>query len=368
MLLCRVPRRLGQHFLRPASVERLLRVIDPAPEDVFLEIGPGRGALTLPLAARCARARGRRARRRGSPRACGDGPVERGGRRGDALGRTCARSSRAGAGSSATCPTTSRARCCAGSSTCATTSRDLHVMLQEEVARRVASPPGSKEYGILSVLYALWADTDIPAPLPARRLRPAAQGRLRRPSRQLPEYPRAEVPDLAAFERFVQKAFTRRRRTLENNLQDSYANLKEYLRFLNIEGSRGGPRRYRLWSSRRTLDRALSGPAPGAESDFRRNGSQRATDPAHSARRTRRVRPERHGPRVAGASPARRRGHALPERRDARRRLDRPRLRVPRRAPRRRPRASSSPTATRTTSARWRSRSPRRPHRSTAAG
>src|SRR4051812_21662561 len=46
-------RRLGQHFLRPASVERLLRTIDPRPEDVFLEIGPGAGALSFPLAARC---------------------------------------------------------------------------------------------------------------------------------------------------------------------------------------------------------------------------------------------------------------------------------------------------------------------------
>ena len=50
--------------------------------------------------------------------------------------------------------------------------------------------------------------------------------------------PRAEVDDLAAFERFLQKAFARRRRTLENNLEDSYPNLKEYLRFLNLEGSR----------------------------------------------------------------------------------------------------------------------------------
>ena len=47
-----MPRRLGQHFLRPASVERLLRVIDPREGDVFLEIGPGAGALTLPLAGR----------------------------------------------------------------------------------------------------------------------------------------------------------------------------------------------------------------------------------------------------------------------------------------------------------------------------
>ena len=55
MLLCGMPRRLGQHFLRQASVERLLGVVDPGPEDVFLEIGPGTGALTVPLAERAGR-------------------------------------------------------------------------------------------------------------------------------------------------------------------------------------------------------------------------------------------------------------------------------------------------------------------------
>src|SRR2546422_3570303 len=48
-------RRLGQHFLRPAGVERLLKLIDPRPDQTFLEIGPGRGALTLPLAERAGR-------------------------------------------------------------------------------------------------------------------------------------------------------------------------------------------------------------------------------------------------------------------------------------------------------------------------
>ena len=50
-----MPRKLGQHFLRAGAVDKLLRVIAPAPGEVFLEIGPGRGALTLPLAQRCAR-------------------------------------------------------------------------------------------------------------------------------------------------------------------------------------------------------------------------------------------------------------------------------------------------------------------------
>jgi 16S rRNA (adenine1518-N6/adenine1519-N6)-dimethyltransferase len=43
--------RLGQHFLAPAWASRLIDAIAPRPGDVFLEIGPGSGALTLPLAA-----------------------------------------------------------------------------------------------------------------------------------------------------------------------------------------------------------------------------------------------------------------------------------------------------------------------------
>ena len=48
-------RRVGQHFRRSASVERMLRVVDPRSDQDFLEIGAGSGALTLPLAARARR-------------------------------------------------------------------------------------------------------------------------------------------------------------------------------------------------------------------------------------------------------------------------------------------------------------------------
>lgn len=44
-------KRYGQHFLLPGWAEKVVRAIDPVPGDVFLEIGPGTGALTLPLAA-----------------------------------------------------------------------------------------------------------------------------------------------------------------------------------------------------------------------------------------------------------------------------------------------------------------------------
>jgi 16S rRNA (adenine1518-N6/adenine1519-N6)-dimethyltransferase len=49
--LHRPRKRFGQHFLAPAWAEKVVHAIAPAPGDVFLEIGPGRGALTMPLAA-----------------------------------------------------------------------------------------------------------------------------------------------------------------------------------------------------------------------------------------------------------------------------------------------------------------------------
>src|SRR5687768_18616433 len=42
-------KRFGQHFLEPAWVAKVIRAIDPQPSDHFVEIGPGRGALTRPL-------------------------------------------------------------------------------------------------------------------------------------------------------------------------------------------------------------------------------------------------------------------------------------------------------------------------------
>ena len=60
-------KRFGQHFLEPAWVAKLIDALDAGADDTFLEIGPGRGALTRPLAA----ARRARRRRRNRPRPCG---------------------------------------------------------------------------------------------------------------------------------------------------------------------------------------------------------------------------------------------------------------------------------------------------------
>jgi 16S rRNA (adenine1518-N6/adenine1519-N6)-dimethyltransferase len=231
-------RRLGQHFLRPAGVERLLKLINPRPDQTFLEIGPGRGALTLPLAERAGRvvaveldARlAAELQRRDVPRLT---VVP-----GDALRTDLAALVPSGTRLVGnlpyyvSSPLLRRFLDLRGHVT------DVHVMLQEEVARRVASPPGSRQCGILSVLYAAWADVDLPMRFPPAAFAPVPKVHSAVLRARFLARPRVEIDDMEAFEVLVRTAFTRRRRTLENNLRDSYANLKENLRLLNIEGSR----------------------------------------------------------------------------------------------------------------------------------
>jgi 16S rRNA (adenine1518-N6/adenine1519-N6)-dimethyltransferase len=233
-----MPRRLGQHFLRAASVEKLLRAIAPAPGDVFLEIGPGAGALTLPLAERAARVVAVELDARLAQRLAARAPSNLELLRADALAVDLRALVPAGSRLVGNLPYYVSSPLMRRFLELRGHVRDMHVMLQEEVARRIASPPGSRAYGILSVLYGLSCEVEIAARFPPSSFAPppkVSSALLR--ARFLPA-PAAPVDDLAAFEKFLQKAFARRRRTLENNLEDSYANLKENLRFLNLEGSR----------------------------------------------------------------------------------------------------------------------------------
>ena len=233
-----MPRRLGQHFLRPASVDRLLRAIAPRPHDVFLEIGPGTGALTLPLAARVGRvvAVELDAALAADLRQRAPANVEV--HEGDALDVDLAPLLPPGGRIVGNLPYYVSSPLLRRFLDLRGRARDVHVMLQDEVARRVAAPPGSREYGILSVLFAVAADVEVllrfspgaftpPPRVGSALLRARFRGQ-----------PRVGVEDFAALERLVQAAFRRRRRTLENNLRDSYPNLKHHLRLLNIAGSR----------------------------------------------------------------------------------------------------------------------------------
>ena len=233
-----MPRRLGQHFLRPAAVERLVDLIDPRPDQTFLEIGPGRGALTLPLAERAARVVAveldprlvAELRQRAVPNLT----IVPGDAREVDLAALVPRGSRLVGNLPYYVSSPLLRRFLDLRSHVV----DLHVMLQEEVARRVAAPPGSRACGILSVLYAAWAEVDMPMRFGAAAFTPAPKVSSAVLRARFLARPPVEFEDFPAFERLVKTAFARRRKTLENNLRDSYPNLKENLRLLNIEGFR----------------------------------------------------------------------------------------------------------------------------------
>jgi 16S rRNA (adenine1518-N6/adenine1519-N6)-dimethyltransferase len=161
-------KRFGQHFLvDPTILERIVDEIDPKPGDALVEIGPGLGALTMPLAARCAPLivieldRDLAARLRQRP---GLEVIEadvlsvdfaaiaaRAGRRLRIVGNLPYNIST---------PILFHLLCSAQ------VIADQHFMLQKEVVRRMAAAPGGKDYGRLSVMlqwrYRVEAVLDVP--------------------------------------------------------------------------------------------------------------------------------------------------------------------------------------------------------------
>ncbi|PYR42147.1 MAG: hypothetical protein DMF93_06560, partial [Acidobacteria bacterium] len=94
---------------------------------------------------------------------------------------------------------------------------DATVMLQREVADRLAAKPGTAEYGVLSVLMQHVADVELLLKLPAGAFRPAPKvlSALVRLRFHAPDPP---VGDANVFVAVVQAVFTRRRKTLANAL------------------------------------------------------------------------------------------------------------------------------------------------------
>ena len=234
-------KRFGQHFLEPAWVDKVVRAIDPKPDERFIEIGPGLGALTRPLAARAHslvayeidRDLAAALRRENLPNVT---VIE-----GDFLERSrtpLAEPPIPAVPESASPrvpqfpnPLTLRvagnlpynvaspilfelADLYAGGLPIA----DATVMLQREVATRLAAAPGTGEYGVLSVLMQHVAGAEVLLKLPAGAFRPAPKvlSALVRLRFHRPDPP---VADPIVFAGVVQAVFTRRRKTLANALR-----------------------------------------------------------------------------------------------------------------------------------------------------
>ena len=220
-------RALGQHFLRDDTVaERMISLVQPTARDLVVEIGPGRGALT----GRLARAAGRllalevdEAMATALSERFADAPhVE--------IVRADARSFNY-SGLSALKPHPAgrvvavgnlpysvgkpilQALVEAGSAL-----DEMALMLQREVAERVAAGPGSKTYGSLSVLTQLSCEARLAFTVPPGAFRPPPQvdsAVLHLRVRRAPPVP---VGDRGRLRAIILAAFGQRRKSLGNAL------------------------------------------------------------------------------------------------------------------------------------------------------
>jgi 16S rRNA (adenine1518-N6/adenine1519-N6)-dimethyltransferase len=96
---------------------------------------------------------------------------------------------------------------------------DMTLMLQSEVVERITSPPGSRDYGYLSVLvqYHCHATKLFAVPPAAFSPRPKVQSAILR--LVVREQPAVDVGDEARFFALVRAAFAQRRKTIANNLK-----------------------------------------------------------------------------------------------------------------------------------------------------
>jgi 16S rRNA (adenine1518-N6/adenine1519-N6)-dimethyltransferase len=220
--MIRARKRFGQHFLEPAWVDKVIRAIDPKPDEPFLEIGPGGGALTRPLAARARSVVAYEIDRDLAAALRDDAIPNVTVVAGDVLDRLS--NPESGLPSSfriagnlpynVASPILFRL---AELHAAGVRFVDATVMLQREVAERLVAAPGTKEYGVLSVLMQHTAQVDLLLKLPAGAFRPPPKvlSSLVRLRFHAPEPP---VADTAVFAAVVQAVFTRRRKTLANAL------------------------------------------------------------------------------------------------------------------------------------------------------
>jgi 16S rRNA (adenine1518-N6/adenine1519-N6)-dimethyltransferase len=95
----------------------------------------------------------------------------------------------------------------------------LTLMLQKEVAERIAADPGGKDYGYLSVLVQLYAKPRLLFTVPPGAFTPRPEVDSTIVSLVLRDSPAAAVRDEDYFLRVVKAAFSQRRKTLRNALK-----------------------------------------------------------------------------------------------------------------------------------------------------
>ena len=265
-------RRFGQHFLDASWSSRVLDAAAFAPTDQVIEIGAGRGSLTVPLARAVAALTAVEIDRDLVPVLRGRLPGHARVIEGDFLDVPADRLFEGGADGvwrvignlpyNVSTPILFRLLELAQTGG---RLRDATLMLQREVADRVASPPGSRQYGALSIMVQLDADVEPLLTLPPGAFRPPPQvwsSVIRLHFRP----PRVAVRDRRRFEALVRSLFSQRRKLLGNALQPAAsargAVAADALRAAGIDPSRR-PETLHLEELARLADVLDAGITPG---------------------------------------------------------------------------------------------------------
>jgi 16S rRNA (adenine1518-N6/adenine1519-N6)-dimethyltransferase len=227
----RARKRFGQHFLEPAWVDKVVAAIDPQPADALVEIGPGRGALTRPLAARAGRLLvveidrelAEALRTEALPRTtvvtADVLELDWTATLGDWLGEPVSPAAQLRAVGNLPYNVSSPILFALLDLSAATGAlRDATLMLQAEVADRLVAPVGTAEYGVLTLLTSLGASTERVLSLPPGAFRPPPKVRsaLVRLAFRPPPVPHEHLPLVVGM---VRSMFTQRRKTIANALR-----------------------------------------------------------------------------------------------------------------------------------------------------
>ncbi|MBP1646993.1 MAG: rRNA methyltransferase [Bacteroidetes bacterium] len=220
------PRKsLGQNFLRDDRISRkIVLAIDLRPADVVLEIGPGEGALTRHLAASGARL----VLVELDERAVGRMRELYGGSGVQVLHQDVLT---VDLDALAASMSTERLRVVGNIPYYITSPilfhvldnrhrvRDLTMMVQKEVARRLAAVPRTKEYGILSVFCQLFADVEILFDVQPGSFHPRPDVTSSVVRLVMLDRPRYALRDEQFFREMVRSVYGMRRKTLRNALR-----------------------------------------------------------------------------------------------------------------------------------------------------
>jgi 16S rRNA (adenine1518-N6/adenine1519-N6)-dimethyltransferase len=217
-------KRFGQHFLHdPAIIARILAAVQPRESETLVEIGPGQGAITVPLLQAAGRLQVVELDRnlidplRNQCRELGELTLHNA----DALQVDFCRLTRdarplrviGNLPYNISTPLLfhllSQARCIG----------DMHFMLQKEVVDRLAASPGNRQYGRLSVM--------VQYRCRVTPLFSVGPGAFQPPPRVESAFVRLEpyreppvaARDAALLEQLVRQAFAQRRKTLRNALR-----------------------------------------------------------------------------------------------------------------------------------------------------